>query len=188
VCGAPLTEVMVSLDLDEHEGGDRDQELVLMPHVQVGQRPTATCDARLFAELGRDTVKCRACGAVYPVTDRRDQLVAAAERTLLPIGVILDAMPLLIGATINKATARSWRRDHKAVPARPAVQATEDEPGRPARPARPFVPRMLHAHSVDIDGQELYWVGEVLALARMAASRSGARAEARSRRSSPAAT
>lgn len=148
VCGAALTPVVIGIDVSTYDdlartGGER----VLVPYVQVGQRPTETCGERLFAELGRPTVRCRSCGASYPVEARRAQLVAEAEQALLPIDTILAAMPLLIGAEVNRSTARAWRR------------------------SRPNQAQRLFPVRIDLDGRELFWVGEVVTLARAAQAR-----------------
>lgn len=159
VCGAPLSEVLVGLD----ESADG------VLRVAAERLPAGTCPARLFTSTCAEKVTCKACNTVYNVAERRARLVAEAEDELRPIDEIVDALPWLVGFAVNKSTARNWRRDRRYMKARPA---TAD---RPAQPARPWRSRVLFAQGLDIDGRELFRVGDVIELAKAAKARSEAR-------------
>lgn len=167
VCGAPLTEV--ELFVEFALVGD-----VLVPAVGVERGDGGRCDQRLFASTGAAVVRCKACEAEHPVADRRDRLVLSARESAMPIDVILSALPWLIGASVNKATARSWRRERKYRPAVRAWAGVEGVSGRQLRQAA-----QLYPVGVDVDGRELFRVGEVIDLAMAALARSKARNENR---------
>lgn len=183
VCGAPLTELSVGVGFGLV--GD-----VLVPAVDVERARGGWCDQPLFASTaaicdieapGRTAaseavVVCRACKAKHPLVERRSRVIESARESLLPIDVILSALPWLIGSKVNAATARSWRRERKY---RPAVRArkragVEGVSGRQLRQ-----PAQLYPVGVDIDGRELFRVGEVIDLAEAAAARAAVRSQQR---------
>jgi hypothetical protein len=123
--------------------------VVLQPALTEAGRVTLAivderiCQATLWTRLDAKIIICRECKARFPAAERREWLVAQVEDSLVPLNLIVDALPTLIGVTVARDTARKW------------VSRTR------------LVPRGL-----SMDGDELFRGGDVMELARMSRRRS----------------
>lgn len=100
--------------------------------------PCDECGDDLYARQNAAQVECRACGAVYDVTARRDWLLAAAEDTVGGPAMISAALSVL-NAPVDAARIRKWA-----------------ERGR------------LTQYATDARGRALYRIGDVRALVSQA--------------------
>jgi hypothetical protein len=155
VCGAELVSVGLVADGS-----------VLVPVAEDAGR----CEALLFASVDVESVKCRACEAVYTVEARRSLLVAFAQDAELPLPVIARALPWLAAVEVRPSTVRNWRL--AKLDRRPTFVVTSRGVAQPRRLRKP---PMLLPRAVDAEGRELFRVGDVIDLAVAAAERSVAR-------------
>lgn len=128
------------------------------------------CEARLFASTHAPAVRCPDCEASWSVESRRVQLVLYAEEFELPLRLIVGALPWLAGVGVKPETWRKWT--HARLDRRRTFVVS---PGGVVRKTRLRRPAQLVARSVDVDGVELFRVGDVIDLAVEAARRSVAR-------------
>lgn len=66
------------------------------------------CDGELYALQGREQIECPACGATYPVSDRRAWLLEHADDMLLPATELARAIDGL-GVPVTGAMIRRWK-------------------------------------------------------------------------------
>lgn len=66
------------------------------------------CNATLWTRLDSRIIVCRECKAKHIVAERRGWLVRQVEQTLVPLNLVVDALPTLIGVTVSRDTARKW--------------------------------------------------------------------------------
>lgn len=100
---------------------------------------TAVCDAELYARPGAPDVECRRCGARHDVTSRRDAMLARVAELELPAVDLARTLTALTGATLTATAIRKWK-----------------ERG------------VIEACRVNVKGQPLYRVGDVLTRIRTA--------------------
>lgn len=81
------------------------------------------CDRALYALPGRAEVTCDGwrqdwlgCGRVHLATERSAFILATLEDELVPLDLILAALPTLIHRNPDAATVRQWRHRQKIVP------------------------------------------------------------------------
>lgn len=132
---------------DKRYAGPCTAEVIVIPFV-----PRA-CGADLYARnitgTGNDqTVKCRDCGAEYPLAARRDWLLEQAQDRLLPAAEMARAVDGL-GVQVTFSTIKSWKRRGRLI-----------------------------AHGQLPDGRPTYRVGDVIDLVEAEASRRSATSHA----------
>ena len=66
------------------------------------------CHATLWTRLDSRYVVCRECQVRHPVAERRTWLVTQVADALVPLNMLVDALPTLIGVTVSRDTARKW--------------------------------------------------------------------------------
>lgn len=66
------------------------------------------CTATLWTRLDAKVIVCPECKAKRLTVDRREWLVAQVEDALVPLNMLVDALPTLIGVTVSRDTARKW--------------------------------------------------------------------------------
>ncbi len=74
-------------------------------------RCSETCSAELYARLGTERVRCRACGAEHHVRERRDAMLTSAATMLLPvrqIAVLAAMLGTYPDTTRTEARLRKW--------------------------------------------------------------------------------
>lgn len=101
------------------------------------------CDADLFARDGDEVATCRACGADYPVADRRRWLLEQADDQLLPARELARAIDGL-GVPLTAGMVAGMKRRRRILP-----------------------------HGVTPDGRDLFRVGDVRAVVEANAARRG---------------
>jgi transcription elongation factor Elf1 len=101
---------------------------------------TEKCTGSLYALLTSKTVSCRNCGTIYDVATRRQWLLAELEDALLPLRLVWEALPRLVGVQPDWETVRRW----------PKLTG----------------PRHLDVRGLTTTDVELFRAGDVLALVR----------------------
>lgn len=144
-CGAPVIAGMLSVGADGDDGATITVEAV-----------DTVCDSTLGEVLGDNSIKCRACGKIHTPGSRNSTAIAAMYGAVLPLDVILDALPHLIGHRPKARTVRSWRQRGQL---RPVVNLT----------------RNGGLYRTDESGNLLYLADDVLALVRDTHARPGPR-------------
>lgn len=139
-CGATITEPVTVDNIEK--GLDR------------------VCESTLGEVLDDQSIKCRGCGTIHTPGSRNASAVAAMTGAVLPLPVILDALPHLIGHRPKPHTVRNWIRRGRLRPAT-WVNLTRGEPGINNR--------------TDENGNLLYMADDVLALVRDTHARPGPR-------------
>lgn len=72
--------------------------------------PCDTCETDLYAGQNAETVKCRECGALYPVPERRAWLLDGLREHLATAAEISQGIGDLYGQPINRNTITQWHR------------------------------------------------------------------------------
>jgi hypothetical protein len=93
------------------------------------------CGERLWLRPGARSLTCPVCGAMRPVTDRAEMLLASAVDRLARGPHIASFLSIVLGHTVRASAIRKWAHREK-----------------------------LEAVSVDVRGRPLYRVGDVLDL------------------------
>src|SRR5262249_16710657 len=115
------------------------------PAVPAGGPAPYVCDEPLYVHPAVTRLRCPACGAVYTAEARREWLRSAAEDALLPLPVISPALSPLPRSTPPWSVVKRW----------------------PARTGN----RRLAIRGVNLAGEELFRVGDVLEMVRVTLSR-----------------
>lgn len=76
---------------------------------------TGDCLAVLFARPGDSVVKCRECGAVYDVAERRQWMVESAGEFYVSASVALEWARIFLDKRIPEGTFWSWKSKQKVV-------------------------------------------------------------------------
>ena len=100
------------------------------------------CAEELYAKLGDDTIKCRACGTRHDTSERRAWLLAAVDDQLAHATLAARAVSGL-GVDVTPERIRKWKERGRIMP-----------------------------HSVDREGRPLYRIEDVVALAMADGERS----------------
>jgi len=95
---------------------------------------TADCPQPLYAVPGAPFVRCPLCGYQHDARSRQGVLQEVARDTLMTIPELKVALPEVLGVPINHNTLRSWKRRKRITP-----------------------------HG-ELEGQELYRIGDILDL------------------------
>lgn len=82
------------------------------------------CPEALYAHLGRDRVRCRACGTVHEVAPRREAMLGQVSKMLLPAHQVADACAVL-GSPVTPDRVRQWATRGRLIDKGP------DRQGRP---------------------------------------------------------
>jgi hypothetical protein len=120
-----------------------------------------TCEGDVYGPAGGRSGRCRTCGAEVDQGERRAWLDEQVRDKAFRLAHIADAYGLKL------KTLRDWAAE------RPEVRAENGAIIRSAKPAK------LRVHGMDLQGKQLFLVGDVLDLAREAARK---RAENEARR------
>jgi hypothetical protein len=123
--------------------------------------PVLTCEGDVYGVVGGKAGTCRTCGAQVEQDERRAWLDEQVRDKAFRLAHIADAYGLKL------KTLRDWAAE------RPEVRAENGAIIRSAKPAK------LRVHGMDLQGKQLFLVGDVLDLAREAARK---RAENEARR------
>ena len=114
------------------------------------------CGLEMFARFGDEKVKCRACGAVYDVADRKERMLAQIDDVWARAHDIANALTSL-AEPVKPETLRQW------------IARDKERAGK----GRPQPYPVVRQVGIDDDGHALYRVGDVRArIAAMKAARS----------------
>lgn len=80
------------------------------PGDRIYAGPCDQCGEDLYAGHRSDTVKCKGCGALYPIKDRRVWLLKGLREHLATAAEISQGIGELNGQAINRKTINQWHR------------------------------------------------------------------------------
>jgi hypothetical protein len=112
------------------------------PGDRIYAGPCDQCETDLYTGHKANTVKCQACGAQYPIKERREWLLRGLREHLATAAEISQGIGDLYGQPINRKTINQWHRRNR-----------------------------LKEHGRTREGAPLFKVGDVLDLAGLGATR-----------------
>ncbi|MFD1145951.1 hypothetical protein [Saccharothrix hoggarensis] len=69
------------------------------------------CAGEVYGKPDGETAKCRTCGEVFDVHERRVELLRAAQRLRLGAAELSRALPNLLGRPLSEESIRTWARN-----------------------------------------------------------------------------